>query len=292
MNQSSPITFCLSTYNTINYLKLVVKSVRKNSYYENSPFIIHAENCTDGTNDWLIENAGKYKLQVYIDKNEIPLGIGGGMNFCADKVKTKYIGFLSSDFYMAKDWDKALVDICESRPNDKIWSFSYRVEPAVFGNLDSRIGTLKVPLEMFGELYTNFKEQEFLEWATEFSSMNDFQFRKPEGVSGVISKENWDYIGGNDSRFAPMYWEDADTFIRMMNEGYDFVLSTKSVLYHFASRTSRFPDDNFNTRPKHLEEYENKSLNEFVKKYGRLPNYDEVGCYIPMQPIDGSKNRI
>jgi len=92
-----------------------VKSVRKNSYYENSPFIIHAENCTDGTNDWLIENAGKYKLQVYIDKNEIPLGIGGGMNFCADKVKTKYIGFLSSDFYMAKDWDKALVDICESR---------------------------------------------------------------------------------------------------------------------------------------------------------------------------------
>lgn len=292
MNQSSPITFCLSTFNTINYLKLAVKSVRENSYYKDAPFVIHAENCTDGTNEWLEENKDKYNLSVFIDKNEVPLGIGGGMNFCAEKVKTKYIGFLSSDFYMGRNWDRALIEACEERSDDKIWSFSYRVEPAVFGNLDSRIGTLKVPLETFGELHSNFKEQEFLDWAEEFSAMNDFKFRKPEGVSGVISKKNWDYIGGNDNRFAPMYWEDADIFIRMMNEGYDFVLTTKSVLYHFASRTSRFPDDNFNSRPKHLEEYENRSLSRFVKKYGRLPDYDEVGCYVPMQPVDGSKNTI
>ena len=88
------ITFCLSTFNTLNYLKLAVQSVRENSYYQDAPFVIHAENCTDGTNEWLSENCGKYKLEVYIDKNEIPLGIGGGMNFCASKVKTKYIGFL------------------------------------------------------------------------------------------------------------------------------------------------------------------------------------------------------
>lgn len=286
------ITFCLSTYNTLNYLKLAIKSVRENSYYKDAPFVVHAENCTDGTDEWLEENKDKYNLTVYIDKNEVPLGIGGGMNFCADKVRTKYIGFLSSDFYMAKDWDRALVDACENRPNDKIWSFSYRVEPGIFGDLDSRIGTLKVPVETFGEFYTNFNEELFLQWAEEFSVNNNYTFKKPEGVSGVISKENWDYIGGNDSRFAPMYWEDADIFIRMLNEGYDFVLTTKSVLYHFASRTSRFPDDNFKTRPKHLEEYETRSLNRFIEKYGRVPSYDQFGCYIPMQPVDGSKNRI
>lgn len=290
--QYNPITFCLSTFNTINYLKLVVKSVRQNSYYKDAPFVVYAENCTDGTDEWLEENKEKYDLSVYIEKNEIPLGIGGGMNFCADKVKTKYIGFLSSDFYMAKDWDRALVEVCESKPNDKIWSFSYRIEPGIFGDLDSRIGTLKVSVDTFGELHTNFNETLFLEWAEEFSSSNNYTFKKPEGVSGVISKENWDYIGGNDSRFAPMYWEDADLFIRMLNEGYDFVLTTKSVLYHFASRTSRFPDDNFKTRPKHLEEYEIRSLNKFIQKYGRVPSYDQFGCYIPMQPIDGSKNRI
>lgn len=88
MTQSSPITFCLSTFNTINYLKLAVKSVRENSFYKDAPFVIHAENCTDGTDEWLEENKEKYNLSIWIDKNEVPLGIGGGMNFCADKVKS------------------------------------------------------------------------------------------------------------------------------------------------------------------------------------------------------------
>jgi len=214
------------------------------------------------------------------------------MNFCASKVKTKYIGFLSSDFYMAEDWDKDLVNICEINPNQKLWTFSYRVEPDIFNDPVSRPGTLKVPVDAFGEMHDNFDAEAFLQWSKEFSELNDIQIRKSEGVSGVISKADWDYIGGNDDRFAPMYWEDADIFIRMLNEGYNFVISSKSVLYHFASRTSRFPDDNFGSRPSHLAEYERRSLQRFIEKYGKTPDHDEVGCYIPMQPIDGSTNII
>lgn len=287
------ITFCLSTFNTINYLKLAIRSVRENSYYKDAPFVIHSENCTDGTNEWLEANKEKYNLELYLEKNETPRGIGGGMNFCASKVKTKYIGFLSSDFYVAKDWDKELVDICENNPDKRLWTFSYRVEPNIFNDLNSRPGTYKVPIDYFGEMYNNFDEGLFLEWAEQFSKINDgLSIKKPEGVSGVISKKDWDYIGGNDDRFAPMYWEDADIFIRMLNEGFDFVLTSKSVLYHFASRTSRFPDDNFKTRPKHLEEYENRSTRRFIEKYGKYPDYDENGCYLKMLPKDGSPNII
>jgi len=286
------ITFCLSTFNTLNYLKLAVESVRENSYFANAPFIIHAENCTDGTNEWLMDNIGKYSLTVYIDKNEIPLGIGGGMNFCASKVKTKYIGFLSSDFYMAKNWDKELIDICENNPNERLWTFSYRVEPDIFNDPNHRPGVIKAEVDTFGEFHHNFNSKAFLEWAEEFSILNDVQFNVPQGVSGVIKKEDWDYIGGNDDRFAPMYWEDADLFVRMVNEGYKFVLTSKSVLYHFASRTSRFPDDDFKKRPQHLIEYENRSLNRFIQKYGKLPIHGPNGEYLPMPIIDGSPNKI
>ena len=62
------ITHCISTYNNLDYLKLAIKSVRLNSYYKNAPFIIHAENCTDGTDEWLKENGEKYNLEYYIDK--------------------------------------------------------------------------------------------------------------------------------------------------------------------------------------------------------------------------------
>ena len=286
------ITFCLSTFNTLNYLKLAVKSVRENSFYKDAPFVIHAENCTDGTDEWLDQVKEKYNLTVFVEKNKIPRGIGGGMNFCASKVDTKYIGFLSSDFYMALDWDKELVDICERRPEERLWTFSHRVEPDIFNDPTQRPGTIKVPVDMFGELYNNFNETNFLNWASEFSEINSFEIQKPEGVSGVIRKSDWDYIGGNDDRFAPMYWEDADIFIRMLNEGFDFVLTSKSVLYHFASRTSRFPDDDFENRPSHLAQYEQSSVRKFLEKYGRFPSHNSTGCFLPMEPIDGSPNRI
>ena len=47
------ITFCISTFNNLEYLKIAIDSVRSNSHYNDAPFIIHAENCEDGTDEWL-----------------------------------------------------------------------------------------------------------------------------------------------------------------------------------------------------------------------------------------------
>ena len=118
-HMKSKLTFCISTYNNLPYLKLAIDSVRKNSYYKDAPFIIHAENCDDGTNEWLMENHLKYNLQIYIQSNELPMGIGGGMNFCAEHVKTEYIMFLHSDFYVTSNWDKELMESFEKYPLEK-----------------------------------------------------------------------------------------------------------------------------------------------------------------------------
>lgn len=288
---NNPITFCIGTHNNLNYLKLAVKSVRENSYYKTAPFIIHAENCTDGTDEWLKENGKKYNLEYYIDKNEIPSGIGGGMNFCAEKTKTEFIMFLHADFYVAKNWDLELMKKFEKYPNQKMWAFSHRIQPNIFKE-NNRSGTIMVPLNEFGEYHHNFDETYFLEWAKEFSNLNDFEIEKTEGVSGLIRKKDWDYMGGNDDRFAPAYWEDADLFLRMMKEDFKFVLSSKSVVYHFASRSSRFPDDNLNSRPAHLGEIEKISTEKFGKKWGGFPQRDENEHYKPMTIVDGSPYRI
>lgn len=285
------ITHCISSFNNLNYLKLAIKSVRENSYYKDSPLIIHAENCQDGTDEWLKENSKKWNLEYYIEKNEIPRGIGGGMNFCAEKVKTEFISFLHADFYVSKNWDLELLKVFDKYPKQRMIVFSHRVQPNIF-NESSRSGTLTVPMDEFGEYHYNFNEKYFLEWASEFTRLNDFEIRKSEGVSGLIRKADWDYIGGNDDRFAPAYWEDADLFIRMLNEGYKFVLTSKSLVYHFASRASRFPDDNLKQRPISLVQIEHRSTQRFIEKYGRLPERDEHDFYIPLPIIDGSPNRI
>ena len=219
---SSPLTFCISTYNNLEYLKLAVESVRKNSFYKNAPFVVYAENCTDGTNEWLIDEKDQYDLEVYIEKNDVPKGIGGGMNFCADKVKTKYIMFLHSDFYVGHFWDLACIEELEKH-QQPTWVFSHRVEPDMFGNGSSRPGTVIVPKDTFGAYYYDLDKEILEDWIDSFTSQNNFTIPKAEGVSGLIKKEDWDRIGGNDSQFSPTSWEDMDLFLRMLQNNVRFI---------------------------------------------------------------------
>ena len=214
------------------------------------------------------------------------------MNFCASKVKTEFINFLQADLYVAEDWDLELLKLHEDYVGkDRGIVFSQRVQPDIF-NDSERAGTVFVPMDEFGEYYHNFDEKYFLEFCQEFRKLNKFTVRKGEGVSGLIRKEDWDYIGGNDDRFAPAYYEDMDLFIRMQNEGFKFMLTSNSLIYHFASRSSRFPDDDLTQRPKELSDVEQNSTMEFIKKYGRLPDNDEFDFVKPMSITEGSPNRI
>jgi len=277
------LTFCISTYNNLNYLKLAVDSVRRNSYYKDAPFIIHAENCDDGTDEWLEVNAGKYNLEYYIDKNKEPVGIGGGMNFCADKVETEYIMFLHSDFYVTRNWDKECVDVAKRYSDEKVWISSHRTEPQMFPNSNSRPGTVIVPKEAFGAYYDDFDSKAFDEWADEFVKSNNFEIPKGEGVSGLISKKDWDYIGGNDPLFAPASWEDMDLFLRMQMENYRFILTSKSLVWHFGARGShRLEENHGNTSQRQLNA-ERANERKWMKKWGASPLHDEYGMIIGLR---------
>jgi GT2 family glycosyltransferase len=271
------ITTCISTYNTLPYLKLAIHSVRTYSYYKHMPFVIHAENCTDGTNEWLMENVDAYNLEIYIEQNDVPRGIGGGMNFCAEKVKTEYINFIHSDFFVSKDWDLELYKVFEKYPNEKLWVNSHRLEPDMFNNPTSRPGTIIVPRDEFGELYNNFDEEYFIDWAREFTNQNDFEIPKGEGVSGLVRKTDWDLLGGNDSRFAPAAWEDYDLFLRMLRSGFKFILPSKSLVYHFGARSSHFPQDDFTRKTSRLLELESSGARRFYEKWGGMPVFDSYG---------------
>jgi GT2 family glycosyltransferase len=278
MKHSSPLTFCISTYNNLPYLKLAVHSVRKNSYYKDAPFIIHAENCTDGTNEWLEENKDKYNLTLIIEpNNKIVKGIGGGMNICAKHVKTEYIMFLHSDFYVTKDWDKALLDIHDKYSNEKLWVNSYRIEPNMFNSPD-RYGTSLIPLDMFGAYYHDFDSVLFENWVEEFKQMNkDIEIPKGEGVSGLVKKYIWDEVGGNDPLFAPTSWDDHDLFLRMLQHGVRFVLPTSSIVWHFGARGSHRLEENNGQSSERQRKAEEENIKKWLEKWKKLPIFDKYG---------------
>lgn len=289
----SPLTFCISTYNNLSYLKLAIESVRKNSYYKDAPFIIHAENCNDGTDEWLEEAKDQYNLKIYIDKNQTPIGIGGGMNFCANKVKTEFIMFLHSDFYVSKNWDLACLEQYQKENKDKLWVSSLRFEPAMFpdhihylnGSKPQPLDNIIIPKEYFGEYWHNFNKKIFEEYAEEFKSLNDYTIFKGQGVSGLISKKNWDMIGGNDPQFSPTSWEDKDLFLRMIQAGFSFTLTSKSVVYHFGARGSHRLEENEGKTSQRQIEAEQANAYKFIKKWGGLPKYNEHIMVIGINPI-------
>jgi len=270
------ITFCIGTHNNLPYLKIAIESVRRNSFYKNSPFIIHAENCTDGTNEFLMENHLKYNLEVYIQTNEVPLGIGGSMNFCAEKVQTEYIMFLHSDFYVTKNWDYELLKIFDKYPNEKLWVNSHRVEPDMFGS-PQRPGTVILPKDTFGAYHNDFNTELFDKWASEFVEINDFEIPKGEGVSGLIKKSVWDEFGGNDPIFAPASYDDLDLFLRMRMGGVRFVLPSKSLVWHFGARGSHRLEENNGKSSQRQIESEQKNMKKWLEKWGKFPTFDEYG---------------
>ena len=276
------ITHCISTHNNLPYLKLAVQSVRIHSYWKDAPFVIHAENCTDGTNEWLRAMADQYDLTYYVDENDNPKGIGGGMNFCAEKVSTEYINFLHSDFYVTKNWDLELMKTHDKYDDEKLWVNSFRIEPNMFGDND-RPGTHFVPKEAFGAYYDDFNPKLMLDYAKQIAEKNDFEIPKGEGVSGLVRKSWWDTIGGNDPLFAPTSWDDYDLFLRMLNEGGKFLMPTKSIVWHFGARGSHRLEENNNQSSDRQRKAEQVNAQKFHNKWGGLPKKDQYGMICGIQ---------
>ena len=272
------ITTTISTNNNLEYLKLAIKSVRQNCYYNDMPLIVHAENCDDGTDEWLNDNTDKYSIEYYIDHNNHPKGIGGGMNFCVDKVKTEFVNIIHSDMWCAPNQDSELLKLYDDTDKRLIAS-AFRIQPRIFPNdPDYRPGTVFHPMEEFGAFCYEFDSDYFDKWAIEFSKENDVTVRKAGGAGFFCRVEDYKWIGGNDPLFAPASWEDKDLFVRMQLEGFEFLMTTKSILWHFSARGSHFRDeakDDLTKKSMRQQKSERDNIQKWIKKWGRLPEEDE-----------------
>lgn len=285
------ITTCISTNNNLDYVKLAYESVRKNAYHKDQPIVIHAENCTDGTDEWLLNQMQKdTNLKGFIEHNDVPRGIGGGMDFCVDKADTEYVNIIHSDMWIAPNQDVELQKIVEST-DGRVIASSFRIQPKIFPNdPDYRPGTVFVPTDEFGEFYHNFDSEWFDEWSTKLSQMDETRVRKGGGAGFFCRKEDYVWIGGNDPLFAPASYDDMDLFIRMQLEDYKFIMSSKSVVYHFSARGSHFRDeakDKLQSKSKRQQVSESVNARKFIQKWGRLPESDDQTF---VKPIYGTEN--
>lgn len=280
-------TWVINSYKNLPYLRLVIESIRKNAFYKDMPIIVYTENDTE-TRDWLLTQSD---IECIYEENVVPKGIGGGVNEAIKRVKTEFFSLIHSDMYISKHYDKPLLDLIKKTEIPTV-ACAWRVEPNIWSQGD-RMGTTMAPTnahEGFGMYHHDFQAEAFESWADEFSRENDISFRKVEGVSYMMRKSDWDRIGGNDPLFAPASWEDMDLNIRMMCNGFDFVVTSKAVVWHFGSRGANFMEQNdkiTSRSPRQILAEQNNSI-RWMKKWGEAPRFDSNGFIIL---TDGLKKR-
>ena len=113
----------IASWNNLDYLKLLLRSIEKNSCYDHE-VIVHVQEGTDGTLEWCREN------NILHTHSESNVGISQAVNNCFSKATKDWICHMDDDMYVCPEWDKKLLDfIHENKLGETAWVASTMIEP-------------------------------------------------------------------------------------------------------------------------------------------------------------------
>ncbi len=232
------ISIIVPTYNNLNYLKLCIKSIKKNSYY-NHEIIFHINDGSDGSLSFIKEAGHKYTYS----KNNI--GLCSSINKAAKLSTNQYILYSHDDMYFCPDWDKVLLNEVKSLNHDNFYLSGTMIEP-YSGHI----------IYNFGTDLSNFKEDELL---LKYKDINFYDHQGTHFAPHLVSKKMWDKVGGFSEEFNPGIGSDPDFNMKLWKEGVRIFKGLNDFkVYHFGSLTTR-KKKNF---------IQNRGDKTFLKKWG------------------------
>ena len=232
----------IPTLNNIDYLKLCIKSIKNNSNF-NHEIIIHANQGTDGTIEFLKNEKIKYSYTKY------NAGICEGVNLASKLSTTNYILYAHDDFYFCPGWDDALVNELKDLKNNLFYFSGTMIHN---GQVEFNCGN---SLDDFNEkkLLNGYKNIKF----------NDFQ--GSTWAPHLIHKDLWNKISGFSEEYFPGTGSDPDLNMKLWKEGVRIFKGLQNCkVYHFGSIVTRQRERKFNT----ITESGSKGSKIFLLKWG------------------------
>ena len=242
-NPENKFSIIIPSWNNLDYLKLCLNSIEKNSNFKHQIIVLVNEG-NDGTLEWLSE-------QLEIDYVYSPenIGICYGLNVCRPLVYTEHILYLNDDMYVLPGWDSELWKEIEAIGHNKFMISSTMIEPTDTNNKS-------VIVSNYGDNLENFQEEKLL---------NDFEGLSKDDWSGstwppnIMHIDLWDLVGGMSVEFSPGMYSDPDFSMKLWQAGVRlFKGVSKSRVYHFGSKsTGRIK--------------KNRGKQTFINKWGMSP---------------------
>jgi len=209
----------IPTFNNLDYLKLCIKSIKKNSKFDHE-IIVFINEGIDGTLEYVKESNLNYLHNI----NNV--GLCKAMNEGVKISSKKYIVYAHDDMYFCPNWDREFYNEI-SKIKEKNFFLS---------------GTMIQPFKSFihldcGKIIEEFDELKLLK---EYDSISFEDFQGSTWAPSLIPRETWDRVGGFSEEYGPGLGSDPDFNMKLWKIGVRlFKGLSKSRVYHFSSVSLR-----------------------------------------------------
>ena len=209
------ITIVIPTFNNLDYLKLCLNSLKKNSKY-NHDIKLHINDGSDGTLDFAIKN----KINFTHTKENV--GLCSALNQVCSTINNNYILYAHDDMYFCPNWDVDLMKEIKTIKHDNFFLSGTLIE-AYTGHIKFNCGSK----------LNDFDEKKLL---SNFETKNFYDYQGSHYAPHLISKKIWDKVGGFSEEFNPGVASDPDFNMKLWCEGIRIFKGLNNFkVYHFAS---------------------------------------------------------
>lgn len=211
----------IPTWNNLEYLKLCVNSIRKNSLFRHQ-IILHINEGVDGTLEWV-----KEQNDIDYSHSAENIGICYALNYCRSLMSTDYLMYMNDDMYVCPQWDKALVEEIGKIGHNRFFISATCIEPFPGNNC--------MIIKDYGTDLRTFNEQKLL---AEYNSLQMHDWQGSTWPPNIVHKEVWDQVGGYSVEFSPGMYSDPDFSMKLWNAGIRYFKGVSdSRVYHFGSKS-------------------------------------------------------
>ena len=211
----------IPTWNNLQFLKLCIDSIRKNSEYQHQ-IIVHVNDGSDGTLEWV---RSQNLDHTWTERN---VGVCMSCNMMRTKVETDYIFYLNDDMYLLPGWDIALEREIRSVADNKFFISGTMIQPHNY--LDVGI------LANYGDTIGNFEEERLL---NEYMQYHKNDWCGATWPPNIMHRDIWDLIGGYSIEYSPGMYSDPDLTAKLWMVGVRYFKGVSACrVYHFETRST------------------------------------------------------
>lgn len=243
------------SWNNLNHLRIIIDSIKNNSYYKYHQIIVYVNEGIDGTIEYLKENSIRF---IHSDTN---VGFIKGANEVAKLSVKDIICICDDDLYLLPEWDKRLIDKRGQLKVDHYWISSTMIEPEKGG-----FGTISP--KSYGS-FSNFEEERIL---NDCSSLRGSIpcFINIQATPVIFPIEDWKAVGGYPEEFGIGIGNEEGLSKRFYDIGCrTFITVNDSLVYHFQRQSTRKIED-YSMQAKNREDQFLKLFGITTKEFGKI----------------------